>query len=172
MVTGTPPISSLTISCDIKIARGNARASPLISTLITGSFSFRYGGESDTSWYLGLSIGGMPSRGGPPDKISSNGTECLEKSVLQPRVRNSGGSSLRSSTDSTTTGLVSSSFGAAVDGAGAGAGDDPAVSLDGAGTLKVTVLSVARLLGEAIKRIHANESVSKIFGFNDSELGS
>ena len=138
-VTGTPPMSSLTISCDIRIARGNARASPLISTLMTGSFSLMYDGGSATSMYLGLSIGGMPSRGGPPDMISSNGTECLEKSVFQPPVRNRGGSSLRRSSGSLTTGSDSSSmgalpssFGGSVD--GTGARDDPTVSLDGDGT--------------------------------------
>ena len=39
-----------------------------------------------TETNLGLSIAGMPSFGGPPDMISFSGTECLLKSVFQPRV--------------------------------------------------------------------------------------
>ncbi len=71
--------------------------------------------------------------------ISSNGTECLEKSVFHPRVRTRGGLSLRSSTGSVTTGLPSSSLGAlplsfGVSVGGTGARDDATVSLDGVGT--------------------------------------
>jgi hypothetical protein len=41
----------------------------------------------DTGRNLGLSIGGMPSRGGPPDMISSSETDAFEKSVFGHSAR-------------------------------------------------------------------------------------
>src|SRR5438094_4591990 len=53
---------------------------------MTGSSSFNQALASMPPTNLGWSIGGMPSRGGPPDSSSASGTPALEKLVFQPRV--------------------------------------------------------------------------------------
>jgi len=66
---GVPPTVSLTISCQIRMRRGKARASEPIRTEITGSRGARFR-VSPTGTNCGRSIAGMPSFGGPPEKIS------------------------------------------------------------------------------------------------------
>jgi hypothetical protein len=61
--TGTPPTSSLTISCHVKISSGYARASSPISSSITGSRDFRKL-TSPASRSLGSRSGGIPSFAG------------------------------------------------------------------------------------------------------------
>src|SRR5919202_3914211 len=53
---------------------------------MTGSWSLSQALASAGLMNFGSSIGGMPSRGGPPDWISASGISALEKSVFQPRV--------------------------------------------------------------------------------------
>ena len=80
-VTGTPPTTSLTISCHIKICNGYARASPLTSSASTGSLAASQAAATAGLTKTGRSIAGMPSGGGPPETISSTGTRALEMSV-------------------------------------------------------------------------------------------
>lgn len=61
---------------------GYARASPFSSRPITGSLSDSHLSASWIGTYLGSSTAGIPSFGGPPEKISVKGTLRLEKSVL------------------------------------------------------------------------------------------
>ena len=68
--TGTPPISSLTISCRVRIWSGYALATPSTSSAMTGSRGASHSLTAATGSKRGLSIGGMPSRPTPPEKIS------------------------------------------------------------------------------------------------------
>ena len=52
------------------MASGYALAAPSISMAMTDSAAFMYWGESLATKKTGLSIGGMPSLGGPPETIS------------------------------------------------------------------------------------------------------
>src|SRR6266508_1858818 len=70
---GRPATWSLTISCQIRIWAGYARASPPRSIAITGSLGASQS-TALTGSNVGWSIGGMPSGGGPPGTISEGST--------------------------------------------------------------------------------------------------
>src|SRR6266540_4097333 len=83
---------SFAISCQIRIRRGYARASPPMASETTGSAlpmpaAQPLAAPSLSCSKRGMSIEGIPSLGGPPDLISSNGTVCREKSVRGHSVR-------------------------------------------------------------------------------------
>src|SRR5712691_9979602 len=90
MVTGLPPTVSLTISCQVMICKGYARASPFSANAMTGSSPLTHCEASVGDTNEGLSSGGMPSRGGPPERICSYGTLCFEKSVFHSETLNLG----------------------------------------------------------------------------------
>tara|TARA_B100000315_G_scaffold67247_1_gene61072 strand:+ start:439 stop:930 length:492 start_codon:yes stop_codon:yes gene_type:complete len=81
-VKGVPLISSLTISCQIIIWIGYALAVLFISTATTGSFGFNHLSAFENSTKEGLSIEGMPSFGGPPERISEKSIEDFSKLVF------------------------------------------------------------------------------------------
>src|SRR6266851_2032017 len=75
--TGLPLLKvSFTTSCQFRILIGYALATPLYSTARTLSCFLRNLSPSDAETNLGLFSAGMPSLGGPPEEISSIGTEC------------------------------------------------------------------------------------------------
>ncbi len=97
MVTGAPPTISFAISCQIRILRGYARASPPMTSEMTGSALPMLAAHPAAVPSLscskrGMSIDGMPSLRGPPDLISSKGTVCFEKSVRGHSARQLRGS--------------------------------------------------------------------------------
>ena len=63
----------------------------------TGSRGSSQASASATERYCGASTAGMPSLGGPPERIRSYGTVCRLKSVLNWRVAPGGGDSSGSS---------------------------------------------------------------------------
>ena len=63
---------------------GIALESPFNSNAITGSKASSHRSAFLNVVNLGLSICGIPSRGGPPENSSLKGTVCLLKSVFQP----------------------------------------------------------------------------------------
>jgi hypothetical protein len=81
--TGTPATTSLTISCQVRIWSGYARALPASVSAITGSRGRRKR-ASATRTKRGRSSAGIPSLPGPPDWNSRNGTVWRPKSVFQP----------------------------------------------------------------------------------------
>src|SRR5262249_17107524 len=80
-VTGTPPTTSFTISCHMRIWSGYARASPFTSSARTGSFGTSHPAASAGLTNAGRSIAGIPSGGGPPEMISSSDTGAFDVSV-------------------------------------------------------------------------------------------
>ena len=99
---GTPPTSSLTISCQVSTCKGYALAAPPASTSTTGSSSPSQPSASATETNCGLSMAGMPSLGGPPDSTSLYGTVWRAKSVLNSRPAPRGAGSSASSSGSVT----------------------------------------------------------------------
>ena len=90
IATGSAPTMSLTISCQIKICRGYARASLPRTKKITGSRGLSQPSAASTPTNSGLSIARIPSLGGPPDMISDKGTLCFPKSVFHSEVSKGG----------------------------------------------------------------------------------
>src|SRR5918996_1478887 len=91
--SGSPPTVSFAISCQIKIWIGYAFASFPTCTKITGSFDFSHASASEMEINWGSLRAGMPSLGGPPERISLYGTLCLLKSVVNSDVARAGGGS-------------------------------------------------------------------------------
>src|SRR6266705_328954 len=90
---------SFAISCQIRIRRGYARVSPPITSEMTGSALPMPAAQPVAAPSLscskrGMSIEGMPSLGGPPDLVASNGTVCREKSVRGHSARQLRGSAM------------------------------------------------------------------------------
>src|ERR671935_1084998 len=92
---------------------------------MTGSWSLSQTLTSAGLVNFGWSMGGMPSRGGPPDWISESGICVFEKSVFQPRVEKASPLRARGVAVGTTVDV-----GAAV--AGAAGADVPAGAAPGA----------------------------------------
>src|SRR5262245_60630825 len=92
---------------------------------MTGSLGLSHASAAAMLTNCGLSMAGMPSFGGPPERISRYGTLCLLKSVVNSRSLaggSSGGSSVGAGAG-TAVGIAT--------GAAAGAAVGPAVAAGG-----------------------------------------